>query len=185
MYRADEELPPWYQRSDEPDEAYASFLEYLQIGPGRSVHRWFNDHSRTVFPVPPAGHYYDRAKRFQWKDRALAWDREVHESQLADLMAQHVEAKRLRISLLVSFGEKLKLAEDCLLDEDIEWRTYVPALKAFTSELRAEFDDEPRQRREISGVDGGAIHVETETADAKLRARLEALHQTANDESDT
>ena len=60
-------LPP--QLPDEPDLAYSLFAEYCQLGPKRSI-RALSELVKRSRPVLGA-----LSVRWQWPDRAAAWDR--------------------------------------------------------------------------------------------------------------
>jgi hypothetical protein len=71
---ADEAPPPWEQLDGESSAAYERFRRYRDAGPRRSV--------RVAGDVPrgrPASGYVRRlAERWRWRERAHAWDLEVH-----------------------------------------------------------------------------------------------------------
>jgi hypothetical protein len=54
----------WQRRDDEPDEAYAAFMAWLAANPAE----------RSAPPGPPAPEA-DWARRFEWAERALAYER--------------------------------------------------------------------------------------------------------------
>lgn len=109
--------PPWAQRPDESDEAYARFLLYRNLGPGRSLQLAYRTYLKTFRnAVPDAtkgnkkpqvpGHWGDDSARHKWGDRAAAWD-------IAQLERQGPELARLWAGILVAAATKAaqKLAE--------------------------------------------------------------------------
>jgi hypothetical protein len=74
---------PWDQQEGEPDDAFARFLVYLNIGPGRRLEDAF-EQSRTGRPGRGrrTGHGRQKAymawvleaERRHWRERAHAWD---------------------------------------------------------------------------------------------------------------
>jgi hypothetical protein len=78
-----ESANPWEKKDGEPDEAYARFLMYRGLGPGRSVLAAYNLFTRTFrnaaqnspkTPTQVPGHWSDDCARWSWVDRAHAWD---------------------------------------------------------------------------------------------------------------
>lgn len=75
---------PWDQLPDEPDETYARFLMYRNLGPGRTllaaycVHIASFRNASTVGkrqkPQEVPGHWGNDSARWKWGDRATAWD---------------------------------------------------------------------------------------------------------------
>lgn len=102
---------PWAQLPGEPDEAYARFLLYRNIGPGRSQQAAYDTYLLTFRNAgpPPAGksakkpqvpgHWNDDSAKYRWVDRATAWD--IHQ-----LQHQGPELARLWAGILIAAARK-------------------------------------------------------------------------------
>lgn len=66
-----DERKPWEQLEDEPDRAYARFLVYLNMGPGRSVEKAIE---AAKGEKRRNGQWERDGSTFNWKDRATAFD---------------------------------------------------------------------------------------------------------------
>ena len=72
----------WEQRTDEPDRAYACFLVYLQLGPGRSLERAYQSASaRNRKKTQASGTWTYYSTQYSWIERAAAYD--------VDMLSQH------------------------------------------------------------------------------------------------
>jgi len=128
--------------------------------------------------VPPE--WAEAAMRFRWIERSLAWD----ESE-ADLMRQTFEHDRikervLRIKILRDFRHKVVDAIEMLNPGDMQWREAMAGLRMVTEQLRTEFGDNPAQRVEHTGPEGGPmLHAHlvgiTELSDEDLDERISRL----------
>lgn len=127
---------PWGQQEGEPDDAFARFLLYRGLGPGRSVQAAYNYYVRTfrnaqpstkTLPVP--GHWGEESSRWGWVDRAYAWD--VH--------VLHTHGERLGVlwvGILTTAAEKCaqKLADPrCRPKDFMQVMAVVDKLAAFLS----------------------------------------------------
>jgi hypothetical protein len=97
-------VQPWDQQPGEPDDAYARFLIYLNIGPGRRLEDAF-EQSRTG----RAGRgrrtgrgrqqaylaWFLEAERRRWRERAHAWDVSRIPAQLQELAVNVATMKQL------------------------------------------------------------------------------------------
>jgi hypothetical protein len=68
---AAEAAPPWAQQPGEPDEAYAAFLIYLDLGPRRTL----ADVSAVVGPGAGLGATLAMAEAHRWRERAAECDK--------------------------------------------------------------------------------------------------------------
>lgn len=93
---------PWDQQPGEPNESFARFLLYRNIGPGRSQQAAYDTYLATFRNAAPAaapaakgakkpqvpGHWNDDSARWRWVDRATTYDLHVlhtHGERLAVL----------------------------------------------------------------------------------------------------
>lgn len=108
---------PWDQQPGEPGEAFARFLLYRNLGPGRSLQLAYETYVGTFRnanadatkgnkkPQVP-GHWGDDSARWRWVDRASAWD--IH-----TLSTHGQRLSALWVGILLAAAEKCaqKLAQ--------------------------------------------------------------------------
>jgi hypothetical protein len=68
---------PWDRLESESSKAYAAFLAFRDIGPGRSLSEAYRVHSNRPDARKPSGTFTTWCKRFNWPERADAWDRQL------------------------------------------------------------------------------------------------------------
>src|SRR6185312_6295861 len=85
------EAEPWKRRLDESWAAYAAFRCFLELGVGRTA----RDAYRQVTGNPEAsqtpGSWNEWIRRFEWSQRAIAWDNRVvtvHQEALESAVAK-------------------------------------------------------------------------------------------------
>lgn len=72
----------WEQREDEPDRAYASFLVYLMLGPGRTLEKAYqNASARNRKKTQASGTWTYYSTQYNWIERAAAYD--------VDMLSKH------------------------------------------------------------------------------------------------
>ena len=137
---AESEPKAWQQRPGEPDESYARFLLYRNLGPGRTLQVAYNafvsqfknaqepdKRNKTQLSIP--GHWGEDSARWEWVDRASAWDVHVfstHGERLAVLW----------VGILTAAAEKCaqKLADPkCKPRDFMQCVAVVDKLAAFLS----------------------------------------------------
>ncbi len=119
----------WEQREGESNAAYARFLMYRNLGPTRSIDAAYRQHqsgrakatkSRKKPYVP--GQWIDDAARFDWVERASAWDIAI----LNDVGR----------AVVVKFIHALERSYDKLLaalnDERVKPRTWEQVIESLT-----------------------------------------------------
>jgi hypothetical protein len=111
---AESAAPPWDQRPGEPPEAYARFLCYRNLGPGRSLplarkaHATVQAGTNRKEPEGAGGQWNDDSAEYDWVARATAWD--IH-----TLREQGGELSRLWLAIMVTAARK---AAETLADPD-------------------------------------------------------------------
>ena len=109
-----DDLQPWEQRADESPKQYEGFRCYLDLGEDRTVVKAWVQYSallerkriasgQTVRArdrqgtkkVKPLDYFYGWASRFEWRERALEWDRYV-ERQAQKARIKKIEQMRER-----------------------------------------------------------------------------------------
>ncbi len=99
------------------------------------------------------------AVRWRWRERAEAWDAHV----LAEARAAEEETRRRmraeQLALLERMQRRLTQALEEFNPEQNPptWRDLAAVLRAVGEEMRALFDEAPRQRHELAGPDGRPI----------------------------
>lgn len=87
---------PWKQQPTEPGSAYARFLLYRNLGPGRSHRKAyllylqrFDGYRGGLKGLNVPHSWRTESKKFGWVDRAIAWDVNVLQMQGAKIAALH------------------------------------------------------------------------------------------------
>jgi hypothetical protein len=71
-------IQQWEQQPEEPNGMFEDFAAYLALPrEDRTVAAAFQARTGSEPGVKPSGHWYDMADKYQWKDRARAYDREA------------------------------------------------------------------------------------------------------------
>lgn len=65
-----DERQPWDRLEGEPEAAYTKFMEYLNLGIGRSLARVTKGGKKRA-----SGYIQGLSTKWNWTDRAMAWDR--------------------------------------------------------------------------------------------------------------
>jgi hypothetical protein len=65
---------PWLQRWDEPEESFARFLHYRNLGPCRSLNEAYRVASNGDKLCRATGQWGDDSRKYKWVKRAAAWD---------------------------------------------------------------------------------------------------------------
>jgi hypothetical protein len=103
-----ETTAPWERQLGEGARAHAAFLQYLHLGPARSLDRAGAlvypgaDGAPTGRKRGATGRIREWAKRFNWASRAAAWDEQQH-TQAMDA-ARRILAKRIERDLLKRYA---------------------------------------------------------------------------------
>ena len=166
---------PWDRQPGEPNLWYSRFERYRLAGPSRSIRGLLNSEKGTKSNkrrrcIPGA---WSRAStRWNWKDRAEAWDeherqkaREAHARDIAEMNQRHIqEAKALQAKAV----ERLKSLELKDISAGDLARFVVEATKL---ERTARGEPESIEERRLTGKGGGPIGFsleETVAADREL-----------------
>jgi hypothetical protein len=106
---------PWDQRPDEPPDAYARFLSYRNLGPGRTLPLAESCHGGATGRTKKhaSGHWTEACVRHEWVSRAAAWD-------IDQLKSRGPELARLWTGILVAAARKAaqKLADPACVPKD-------------------------------------------------------------------
>jgi len=169
------EMQPWEKLDRETSAAYSAFLQYLNLGPGRSVRkayalsRGFEESDKCKVSAT----WQNWSHRFQWTRRAEAFD-QYEAKKRFERICEVREIARNKV------GEHAaKLIEKLL---SIAMGTQkVPAsvqLRAIQTALEYAGISLPRTTRvEMSGRDGQPVQVESKSEVTLTRERLQSLSQ--------
>ena len=96
---ADEPVPAWERRPEEPTRWFARFNLYRLLGSSRSIDgAWRQEpKEKTNKNGRAPDSWHKAAKRFQWRDRALAWD--IADAQQLSQQVVVERARRLKLTL--------------------------------------------------------------------------------------
>jgi hypothetical protein len=161
----DEGLAPWERQPGEPMLWFARFERYRLMGAGRSLlalYRWersgMNGRGATgsggARTIPNA--WRRAAERWRWRERAEAWDAHVLARERAEEEDIRRRARAAQLAALTELQERLRqaLAEFDPRQNPPGWRDFAAVMRAVGDEMRALFDEAPRQRHELSGPGG-------------------------------
>jgi hypothetical protein len=167
MPNATTDRESWDRQPDEPNLWFSRFERYRLAGSGRSLRAAVNadltDQGKKKRSIP--GAWSRAATRWQWRERAEAWDeyerqqaRAAHALEVEEMNARHIqEAKALQnkaIQRLKSLNEEALTAADTL-------RFFVEATKL---ERTARGEPETIEERRLTGKGGGPVVFSLEDA---------------------
>jgi hypothetical protein len=146
-------LPP--PLPDEEPRWYDSFLTYLLLGSRRSILAAFNAQREKEGLEPtenPSGQWFVKAREWDWRERALQWDREQQARDAAWLEQRRIVVRERSIDALRVHLEKLVEASKGLDPSDAGWRDVSHGLRVAVSELAKLTDTQPvREREDVLG----------------------------------
>ena len=99
----DDDIRPWEQQPGEPARAFHYFVAYREMGHNRmfsEVARQLNKHPNTIKMA---------AKKWNWKERARAWDREQDRLLQVARRAQIVEMCQRHATQAQSYSQAIML----------------------------------------------------------------------------
>jgi len=153
---------PWERQPDETDRAWAAFQVYRDLPPAE---RSFDAAWRKRY-AKPAHHrcpqwYRIWAKQYDWKDRAAAWDRHLDDVERAATEAERVEWREHRRKLLQGFLSNVATAMREFDPANVSIGQLTQAVQMVVQEMRAEMDDLPTEKKQITGAKGGPVQITT------------------------
>lgn len=86
------ERKKWDQLENEPDRAYARFLVYLHLGPGRSIEKAYQSEENGRKRKSSSGTWNDDSANYLWVERAAAFDVEKLSERGAEVVVNWVQA---------------------------------------------------------------------------------------------
>jgi hypothetical protein len=97
---------PWERQPKESESAYADFRQFLDLGAARTITEAYRHKSGKKQASQAAGEYKRTASRWQWIERARAWDN--HIQRVRDQQAARAAAANER-SKLKALDEGLQM----------------------------------------------------------------------------
>lgn len=146
---------PWDKLEGESELWYGRFEQYKLLGKKRSVEVvWREEVRKATGSEPEAksypGHWRDHQSAFRWVERAEAWDASERQRRAEEHEEQRQQQRDFRRSLLIIAQQKAAEALQRLDPAMLATPEVFKVLKDLASESRAEFDDEPRHRAEVT-----------------------------------
>jgi hypothetical protein len=136
----DEQKAPWDQLEGEPSPAYARFLVYRNLGPGRSLERAYQAFLSTIYqesaenrrkPPQLSGQWSDDSSRYGWVARAAAWDIEMLATAGEQIVINFIEAVRALSQKAVEALSRPEVKPD-------DWRDLLEAIRIVGDVLSVE-----------------------------------------------
>ena len=137
----------WHQQPDEPPDWFNRFHTYLTLGPSRTLPAAYREWANSK--GSPSSTASQQSTKWNWKERALAFDQANREEKAAFEAARAAEARERRIRKNNKILESVAAALDTADLENLsteEARALLPSLRllyATTAEL---------QRRELQST---------------------------------
>lgn len=194
----DRERYPWKRQYGESTLDHDLFRRFVLLGPQRTIALLFREVMQTDDPELASSFsqdllhvrvWYAIATRYDWINRAICYDDFVSDYQFNAYARERSISKRARISMLNELKDLLVAHLPKLSEADLSAKTLIEGVRIVAQELRAEYDDMPRSRSEVSGPRGGPVDVKVSGsvdvnvndpyADAreKLAAKLQGIVQ--------
>lgn len=123
---------PWDRQLNEPPIWYKRFTKFRLMEPVRSIADVYREEQKgEKESVKPPGRWYETAKRWQWEERAVAWDAHVDEQLEKRIAAERKSVLRSRYALLHKRVEALDTIAQRLIGYlDDENNVWLPDVKA-------------------------------------------------------
>lgn len=165
------EAQPWHRQPGEPLRWFRKFEQFRLMIPVRSVNAVFREEDSQKQPATARndapGHWREAARKWQWEDRAAAWDKHQAEELEREIAAEEKKILReeyaLRHKRIEELNRIVKKLIGYLEDENNVWLPDVKAIgtgpnarqvdlirfnDAIFSEIRAHFDDIAKEKGE-------------------------------------
>lgn len=161
-------MTPWTKRDTETTKAHSAFIIYRDLGPQRSLQKAANDYYGKA--GANVGQLERWSSQHAWVKRVAAYDehqREEHErivaEQFAEARRQQREQRQKTIQLMETMFQRVSAAyfpHPNRTDTTMSAQDFAALARGWATVMdqsRAEFNDLPTQRQEITGQGGGAI----------------------------
>ncbi len=144
---------PWERQPEETDRAWAAFQIYRNLPPSE---RSYGAAFRKTYHKPasyqaPQWYRAWATNHHNWKGRAEAWDCHLDGIECAATEQERIEWRKNRRSLLKDFLSSVATAMKKFDPENVSTGQLTRAVEMIVQEMRAEMDDLPTEKHQISG----------------------------------
>ena len=164
---------PLARAKGETGKANRALVDYAQMGVNRSLRELARGYGAGRAEDPPTravATVFNWSRRYQWQLRVARYDDMTRAQEMAQYEAERLEWRKKRRQMAQALFGKTAAAMAQLVPEDASLAQVTMAVKTTLAELRAEYDDLPVARHELTGRDGGAVVVQ--------RAEIDYDHMT-------
>ena len=169
------------QLPNEPADAFAAFNDYCRMGESRTL-RGLHQSATKVTPIDTLKRW---SAKYNWQERVKEFDANTQDAINKRWQAERVAEKRTRIDTAKALRDAgIKVLANIDLSKE-SLATATGAIRTALDQLRAEFDDEPVSRHEISGaVSRPSIPPELISDDARREGALLVIDEVLRGEGD-
>jgi hypothetical protein len=98
----------WWRQKGEPGLWFARYEHYRLLGPRRTLDRAYQlaKTLENLKGVRPGAAWLQTAKRWQWRERAEAWDEQERQLFLQGEEARRIDARRRRLEMIEAAQEQ-------------------------------------------------------------------------------
>lgn len=150
------ETPAWERKPDEPNLWFSRFEEFRLMGPDRSVRScyraWYEANGDTPAENAPKP-WYNAAHKWQWQERAEAWDKELRMLRRKEDTEAREAARQANQAALNMGIEKAVGAITTAKDGSGDQRLWVNTLTTLTAEIRKEFGYDVQRVQELDPLE--------------------------------
>ena len=152
---------PWERQPEDTPKSWAAFCIYRDLGADRSIDKAYRISVLRKSPESTPGEANKRWKIWSsecnWVARTAAYDEHIDVLNRAEFEKERLKVREERRKLIRLVKSKLPdMIEKCDLS-DPTVSEVVNLMRLVLQEERAEYDDEPTQRQEHSGLGGSPI----------------------------
>jgi hypothetical protein len=150
LMAGDKGVQPWDRQPGEPALWYNRFdTLYRPLGPERSLLAAYNTWRVQKGKERRSGGigraWTRNAQRWNWRERAEAWDAAQREQLLAEEAEERRVDRQQRIKLLKAYRARLVQVIQKLDPQGARWSEVTAGLRMVNEELRTEYGDQPAQ----------------------------------------
>ena len=155
----------WEQRADESAKAYAAFCKYRALPAAeRSIDAAWKKYKEGTESITP-GYFRAWAAKNEWVARARAYDAYLDEQVRVRFEADRLKQREQRQNVVRALVGQLARTMQAYSGKDAvlapsEINALAAAAAKVLNESRAEFNDLPTQRQEVTGKDGAPVKTE-------------------------
>jgi hypothetical protein len=171
---------PWEQLAGEPEHWFGRFQVYLALGPARTLMHSSRNAGLQVRNRPYAlsACWINAARRWRWRERALAWDAQQRELMALSERNARISLRDRRVAMIDDYLEAVHTVLDnanlAAADQELA-RAWLPQMRFFLRDLLVAQREEYERDAYAKDDPGNAVTI---TAD-DLRAAQRALDQAA------